>query len=156
MAACRYLAARLLEAWGALDAAERTVFGELGTTTPDRQRSQPTRSSARSSPTASWPSGCLYGVDKNAMAVEMAKLSLWLVTLAKDRPFSFLDHALREGDSLLGVVSQAQVKALHMDPVRGPALKTKLREKAVPIGAAVHRALELRQELEVFRCRRHS
>jgi hypothetical protein len=38
---------------------------------------------------------CLYGVDKNPMAVEMAKLSMWLITLAKDRPFSFIDHALR-------------------------------------------------------------
>ncbi len=46
---------------------------------------------------------CLYGVDKNPMAVEMAKLSLWLYTLAKNRPFTFLDHALRDGDSLLGV-----------------------------------------------------
>ena len=38
---------------------------------------------------------CLYGVDRDPMAVELAKLSLWLVTLAKGRPFSFLDHALR-------------------------------------------------------------
>jgi hypothetical protein len=45
---------------------------------------------------------CLYGVDKNPLAVEMAKLSLWLVTLAKDRPFTFLDHALKCGDSLVG------------------------------------------------------
>jgi hypothetical protein len=45
---------------------------------------------------------CLYGVDKNHLAVEMAKLSLWLITLAKDRPFSFLNHALRHGDSLIG------------------------------------------------------
>lgn len=96
---------------------------------------------------------CLYGVDKNPMAVEMAKLSLWLITLAKDRPFSFLDHALLEGDSLLGVVSLEQVKALHMDPERGPALKTKLREKAVPIGPAAERALELRRELESFTVR---
>ncbi|NWJ98600.1 MAG: hypothetical protein HXX20_22850 [Chloroflexi bacterium] len=46
---------------------------------------------------------CLYGVDKNPMAVEMAKLSLWLITLDKGQPFTFLDHALRCGDSLLGV-----------------------------------------------------
>jgi hypothetical protein len=38
---------------------------------------------------------CLYGVDKNPLAVEMAKLSLWLITLAKSRPFTFLDHALK-------------------------------------------------------------
>ncbi len=46
---------------------------------------------------------CIYGVDKNHLAVEMAKLSLWLTTLAKDRAFTFLDHALKCGDSLVGV-----------------------------------------------------
>jgi len=46
---------------------------------------------------------CLYGVDRNPMAVDLAKLSLWLVTLAKDHPFTFLDHAIRCGDSLVGV-----------------------------------------------------
>jgi hypothetical protein len=42
-------------------------------------------------------------VDKNPLAVEMAKLSLWLLTLAKDKPFTFLDHAVRSGDSLVGI-----------------------------------------------------
>jgi len=45
---------------------------------------------------------CLYGVDRNKMATDLAKLSLWLATLAKDHPFTFLDHALRDGDSLVG------------------------------------------------------
>jgi hypothetical protein len=45
---------------------------------------------------------CLYGVDRNPMAVDLAKLSLWLVTLAADHPFTFLDHAIRHGDSLVG------------------------------------------------------
>jgi hypothetical protein len=45
---------------------------------------------------------CLYGVDKNPFAVNLAKLSLWLVTLSKDLPFTFVDHALKEGDSLVG------------------------------------------------------
>jgi hypothetical protein len=53
---------------------------------------------------------CLYGVDKNPMAVDLAKLSLWLVTLAKDHPFTFLDHSLRCGDSLVGL-SRAQIAA---------------------------------------------
>jgi hypothetical protein len=44
------------------------------------------------------------------MAVEMAKLSLWLVTLQRDRPFSFLDHALKCGDSLLGAISIKQIE----------------------------------------------
>ena len=46
---------------------------------------------------------CLYGVDRNPMAVDLAKLSLWLATLARDHPFTFLDHALRCGDSLVGL-----------------------------------------------------
>ena len=40
---------------------------------------------------------CLYGVDLNPLAVELAKLSIWLVTLAKGRPFGFLDHNLQIG-----------------------------------------------------------
>jgi hypothetical protein len=45
---------------------------------------------------------CLYGVDKNPFAVNLARLSLWLVTLSKDLPFTFVDHALKCGDSLVG------------------------------------------------------
>src|SRR5262249_2282165 len=45
---------------------------------------------------------CLSGVDLNPMAVQLARLSLWLATLAADRPLSFLDHRLQIGDSLLG------------------------------------------------------
>ncbi len=45
---------------------------------------------------------CVYGVDINPMAVELAKLSIWLNTAAGDRPLSFLDHHLRAGNSLLG------------------------------------------------------
>jgi hypothetical protein len=45
---------------------------------------------------------CLYGVDVNPMAVQLARLSLWLATLAGDRPLTFLDHRLLTGDSLVG------------------------------------------------------
>jgi hypothetical protein len=45
---------------------------------------------------------CLYGVDVNPIAVQLARLSLWLATLAADRPLTFLDHHLQAGDSLLG------------------------------------------------------
>jgi hypothetical protein len=55
---------------------------------------------------------CLYGVDRNRMAVDLAKLSLWLATLAKDHAFSFLDHNFRHGDSLVGL-SLAQIQACH-------------------------------------------
>jgi hypothetical protein len=49
---------------------------------------------------------CLYGLDKNPMAADLAKLSLWLATLAKDHPFTFLDHSLRHGDALVGLTRQ--------------------------------------------------
>lgn len=55
---------------------------------------------------------CIYGVDKNPWAVNLAKLSLWLVTLAKAEPFTFLDHALKCGDSLVGL-DLDQIRAFH-------------------------------------------
>ena len=58
---------------------------------------------------------CLYGVDKNPMAVDLAKLSLWLATLAMDHPFTFLDHALCCGDSLVGL-TRKQIADFHWLP----------------------------------------
>ena len=55
---------------------------------------------------------CLYGVDRNPVAVDLAKLSLWLATLAKEESFTFLDHALRQGDSLVGL-SRRQIATFH-------------------------------------------
>jgi len=55
---------------------------------------------------------CLYGVDRNLMAVDLAKLSLWLATLAKDHPFTFLDHSIRCGDSLAGL-TRKQIADFH-------------------------------------------
>jgi hypothetical protein len=58
---------------------------------------------------------CLYGVDVNPMAVQLARLSLWLATLAADWPLTFLDHHLQTGDSLLGTwlatLTRAPVRA---------------------------------------------
>jgi len=45
---------------------------------------------------------CIYGVDKNPLAVELAKLSLWLTCISSDQPLNFLDHHLRCGNSLVG------------------------------------------------------
>lgn len=45
---------------------------------------------------------CIYGVDLNPMAVELAKLSLWLHSFTVGAPLSFLDHHLRQGNSLIG------------------------------------------------------
>jgi N-6 DNA Methylase/Eco57I restriction-modification methylase len=58
---------------------------------------------------------CLYGVDLNPMAVQLGRLSLWLATLAADRPLTFLDHRLRAGNSLVG--------ASAVDLTRQPAAR---------------------------------
>ena len=50
---------------------------------------------------------CLYGVDMNPLAVELAKLALWLETVSVGRPLSFLDHHLRYGNSLVGATLQS-------------------------------------------------
>src|SRR6266545_5244537 len=49
---------------------------------------------------------CIYGVDLNPLAVDLAKLSVWLATAAKGRPLSFLDHHLRTGNALVGSVGR--------------------------------------------------
>jgi hypothetical protein len=68
---------------------------------------------------------CLYGVDKNPMAVDLAKLSLWLATLARDHDFAFVDHALRHGDSLVGLTA-AQIATVHWKAAKQQALVRKL------------------------------
>lgn len=65
---------------------------------------------------------CIFGVDLNPLAVELAKLSLWLYTVAKNRPLNFLDHHLRCGNSLIG----ARIEYL----VSPPSLKKKKPENA--------------------------
>jgi hypothetical protein len=57
---------------------------------------------------------CLYGVDRSHVAVDLAKMSLWLITLAREHSFTFLDHALRHGDSLVGL-SNRQIENFHWD-----------------------------------------
>lgn len=68
---------------------------------------------------------CLYGVDKNPRAVDLAKLSLWLATLARDHEFTFLDHALKCGDSLVGLTKD-QISATHWDTTKPPTFVGKL------------------------------
>jgi hypothetical protein len=95
--ACRYLADRLCEACAAREArssAEEGLNTLFAATDLEERRALARRLIA---------DRCLYGVDKDPLAVEMAKLSLWLITLRHDRPFTFLDHAIRCGDSLLGM-----------------------------------------------------
>jgi hypothetical protein len=113
--ACRYLAERLVEAW---ENEERRHPGEV-LISPDgefsagspSERLLPLEADERMAIARRVVADrCLYGVDINPMAVEMAKLSLWLITVDKNRPFTFLDHAFKCGDSLLGITSLEQLE----------------------------------------------
>ncbi|MET9878898.1 type IIL restriction-modification enzyme MmeI [Actinacidiphila glaucinigra] len=139
VSACRYLAERVVQAWerDGLPADVRALVGE------EADRDEWARTARRLV-----VDRCLYGVDRDPMAVELAKLSLWLVTLAKDKPFSFLDHALRHGDSLIGVTSVDQITAFHLKPEVGRRINARLHgdieEDAARI---VARATEVREDI---------
>ncbi|MBI3817447.1 MAG: restriction endonuclease [Planctomycetes bacterium] len=117
--ATRYLSERLVESWEAAERANPgkvviTPEGDLSTGAPS-ERPIPRDSEERHAIARRYVADrCIYGVDINPMAVEMAKLSLWLITLQKDRPFTFLDHALKCGDSLLGVSSTEQIQKFSL------------------------------------------
>ena len=85
---------------------------------------------------------CLYGVDRNPLATDLAKLSLWLATLARDHEFTFLDHALKSGDALVGL-TQNEIAAVDWDPSK----------KGLPlflefVAARVEKALMARREIQ--------
>ncbi len=101
VAVCRFLAELLVRAWHAHDC--------VPSIPPDEDEILHARRIVAQR--------CLYGVDKNPMAVDLAKLALWLATLAKDHPFTFLDHALKSGDSLVGL-SKKRIEAFHWEPPR--------------------------------------
>ncbi|MEQ1688625.1 MAG: DNA methyltransferase, partial [Sphingopyxis sp.] len=79
---------------------------------------------------------CIYGVDRNPMATDLAKLSLWLATLARDHEFSFLDHALKSGDSLVGL-SKQQLSGGSWDnaPVRNTLIGQTVSERVEKLAA---------------------
>ena len=146
VAACRYLAARLQEAWGSGEGLAGAGLSGIAGRDVVELAPDPLQREALAHRLVA--ERCLYGVDKNPMAVEMAKLSLWLITLAKDRPFSFVDHALRTGDSLLGITDLRQLRVAHLDPDwhRQASLDLGLGQ----IEGALTRAGELRAQLESF------
>jgi N-6 DNA Methylase/Eco57I restriction-modification methylase len=86
VAACRFLSA----------AAEEALIGE------GRWHAHDIAPADRVNLRRTVASRCLFGVDLNPMAVQLARLSLWLATLAADKPLSFLDHHLQVGNSLVG------------------------------------------------------
>jgi N-6 DNA Methylase len=97
--ACRALAAKLVVAWARWPAMKPVIPAD------EDEELHARRLVAQR---------CLYGVDKNPLATDLAKLSLWLATLARDHEFTFLDHALKSGDSLVGL-TEAQIAAVHWD-----------------------------------------
>jgi len=124
---CRFLADQLVEAW--------QVHGEVPEIPPDEDIQLYARRLVAQR--------CIYGVDRNPFAVDLAKLSLWLVTLAKDHPFTFVDHTLRQGDSLVSF-SRDQIASFNWD-----------KRKQVPIvrefiERRVREAEQLREEIEAL------
>jgi hypothetical protein len=115
--ACRQLGDALIEAWAAHDVRPQIPGDEDEVIHARRLVAQ----------------RCLYGVDRNPVAVNLAKVSLWLTTLAKDHAFTFVDHALRHGDSLVGLTN-AQIAARdwsNEEPLDSPKyrqLKAKVDE----------------------------
>jgi hypothetical protein len=143
--ACRWLSDRLVEAWSQMEALGKTVSvgGEV-LDVSDAKEPLPRDTEARTMIARRLiAERCLYGVDLNPLAVELAKLSIWLVTLAKGRPFGFLDHNLRCGDSLLGIHRLDQLSQLSMNP----SGQEQLRLFGQNIERVVREAIELRQQL---------
>ncbi|WP_210438813.1 Eco57I restriction-modification methylase domain-containing protein [Nocardioides xinjiangensis] len=129
VAAARYLADRVAEAWTAEGRLDPHQIAH-----PQRVKDQAIREVI---------ARCLYGADINPMAVEMCKLSLWLVSMDKTRPFSFVDDKIFCGNSLLGITDLDQLRYLHLypDPTR---MDTQL---LVDIDSKIAEATRLRRRL---------
>ena len=125
--ACRQLGDALIEAWRAHKAAPELPAGEDEVIAARRLIAQ----------------RCLYGVDRNPMAVDLAKVSLWLATLAKEHALTFVDHALRHGDSLVGL-SQRQIEAFHWDT---SSKYSQQGFETIPVREQVAKVTELRRRI---------
>jgi len=101
--ACRQLGARLVDAWDRWPAQRLTI---------------PADEDALLHAKRLVAQHCLRGVDRNPLALDLAKLSLWLETLASAHEFTFLDHVLRSGDSLVGLPNP-KIMAVSWAPASG-------------------------------------
>ena len=124
---CRQLAEALIEAWRAHDAAPGLLPDEDEVIVARRLVAQK----------------CLYGVDRNPVAVDLAKMSLWLATLARHHPLTFIDHALRHGDSLVGL-SRRQIETFHW---KGDAPLFQTGFEVMRVREHVERISALRQQI---------
>ncbi|ABL79368.1 MULTISPECIES: DNA methyltransferase [unclassified Nocardioides] len=128
VAAARYLADRLVEAWISEDPVNAG------------------RKDLHTRAVRQVVANCLYGADINGMAVEMCKLSLWLVSLDRDLPFSFVDDKVFLGNSLLGLTSLDQLRRMHIDPKNARADET-FHGQLIDVNAIIQRIVELRRRL---------
>ena len=150
---CIYLSLRLLEAW---EEAEKRVqgspritpYGEVSTGLPDEQLIPLDRQERLIYARRLVAERCVYGVDKNPLAVEMAKLSLWLLTLAKDKPFTFLDHAIRCGDSLVGLSSIDQL--LRFSMTENAKVRPLMEQQRQQIEKRLEATMLLRKQIETL------
>ena len=123
--ACRQLSARLVDAWSMHGGPQDLPADEDELLHARRLVAQ----------------RCLYGVDKNPMAIDLARLSLWLITLARDHEFTFIDHALRHGDSLVGL-TRHQIERFHW-AAEAPSFQ--LGTESMEVRRHVERVSEMRQ-----------
>ncbi|MET7373439.1 Eco57I restriction-modification methylase domain-containing protein [Micromonospora arida] len=133
VAAARYLAGHLIEAWSRKGNARALAHQHLDVGRVVDVDEDPLVIEAR----RQIIEHCLYGADINPMAVEMAKLSLWLVSMDPQRPFTFLDDRLVAGDSLLGLGNQtaltdSRARDLRLDRELSAALALRQRIAALP------------------------
>ncbi len=151
VAACRYLADHVVAAW-TREVAEQTAlpFGRTGGESvggsgkTKLQLVADAHEDVVNHARRLVAQRCLYGVDKNPYAVQLARLSLWLVTMAKHEPFSFVDHAIRHGDSLVGL-NFDQIRAFHWHAgQKGEQLET----TSLALKEALAEAISLRQRIQ--------
>lgn len=119
--ATRYLAERLVDAWERIAAEQPDAILTMPFATPSQgeatENLMPESREERIVFARRYVAErCIYGVDMNRLAVEMAKLSLWLTTLSTDRPFTFVDHALKHGNSLIGLTAE-QIRNFTWKPI---------------------------------------
>ena len=131
---CRQLADALIESWRAHDEVPAVPSDEDEVVYARRLVAQK----------------CLYGIDRNPMAVDLAKMSLWLATLARDHPLTFLDHAFRHGDSLAGL-TRKQIESFHWVPDTKPLPKgfevMKVREHMAKVAGLRQRIREAGEDV---------
>lgn len=104
--AIRYLSERLIESWTKINSATdeniTLPYGNISHGADNEELLPSYEKEALQRAKLYIAQNCIYGVDKNPMAVELAKVSIWLTTMCKDRPLTFLDHRLKCGDSIIG------------------------------------------------------